>query len=218
MSSGSISPPERDHDGSPRNSVDRLIPTLGQLLDGFERGDAEAGTRTDGQTESAVLVPIYLAAGEPHLVLTRRRSDLRRHAGEICFPGGRRDVTDRTLADTALREAEEEIGLHQADVTLAGKLTPTSTFMTKYEIHPFVGVIGAERAWAVSASEVDAVLELSLAQLRLARGRAQVTRRGFTFETDVYELAGHMIWGATARILDDLISRLAPLLDDYEAG
>lgn len=160
-----------------------------------------------------MLVPIFLASGMPHVVLTRRRADLRRHAGEICFPGGRRDEGDLTLEDTALREAEEEIGLDRVDVSLVGRLTPTSTWVTKYEIHPFVGTIAAERAWTLSAEEVDAVLELSLSELRLARRRTQLTRRGFTFEIDAYELSGHLIWGATARILDDLIDRLTPILD-----
>jgi 8-oxo-dGTP pyrophosphatase MutT (NUDIX family) len=160
-----------------------------------------------------VLVPVYLAGDEPHVVLTRRRADLRRHAGEISFPGGRFDQDDRTLSATALREAEEEIGLSREEVSLAGTLTATSTFATKYEIHPFVGAIDAERAWTLSAHEVDAVLELPLRELRLAQGGTRLTRRGFTFETDAYELSGHVIWGATFRILQELILRLTPLLD-----
>jgi 8-oxo-dGTP pyrophosphatase MutT (NUDIX family) len=191
-----------------------LLPELRALLDAH-RPDG-AGTTTpavDGQTESAVLVPIYLADAEPHVVLTRRRADLRRHAGEVSFPGGRRDPEDATLAATALREAQEEIGLDPSAVSIAGQLTPTSTFVTNYAIHPFVGAIEAQTAWSVSAVEVDAVIELSLRALRLAHGTAQITRRGFTFETDAYELEGHMIWGATARILDELIARLSPMLD-----
>lgn len=137
---------------------------------------------------------------------------MRRHAGEISFPGGRREPGDATLADTALREAQEEIGLPASAVTIAGELTPTSTFVTKYAIHPFVGAIEPECAWTLSPEEVDAVLELSLRALRLARGRTTLTRRGFTFETDAYELSGHLIWGATARILDDLIAHLEPML------
>ena len=98
-------------------------------------------------------------------------------------------------------------------MSIAGQLRPTSTFVTNYAIHPFVGAIEAQTAWSVSAVEVDAVIELSLRALRLARGTAQITRRGITFETDAYELEGHMIWGATARILDELIARLSPMLD-----
>jgi 8-oxo-dGTP pyrophosphatase MutT (NUDIX family) len=162
------------------------------------------------QTQAAVLVPLFLTAdgGEPHVVLTRRRADLRRHAGEISFPGGRRDDGDATLADTALREAEEEIGLPRARVSALGELPATSTFATNYVIHPYVGVIPAGLAWQLSAREVDAVLELPLAALRSSRTRTQLQRRGITFETDAYVLDGNVIWGATARILEHLLERL----------
>lgn len=213
--SGFTSQPENDSAPVvPQATRKALLPQLRELL-AAPRPDG-AGTAmpvSEGQTEAAVLVPIYLAGAEPHVVLTRRRADLRRHAGEVSFPGGRRDPADATLAATALREAQEEIGLPQGEVSIAGRLTPTSTFVTNYAIHPFVGAIEAQTAWTLNAAEVDAVLELSLRALRLARGTAQITRRGFTFETDAYELEGHLVWGATARILDELIARLAPVLD-----
>ncbi len=141
-------------------------------------------------------------------MLTRRRADLRRHAGEISFPGGRRDASDETLAQTALREAEEEIGLDPSHVTLIGELSPTTTFVTNYLIHPFVGIIPAGISWRVSPTEVDSVLELSVADLRAGRTRTRLERRGFTFETDAYLLRENLIWGATARILDELLQRL----------
>jgi 8-oxo-dGTP pyrophosphatase MutT (NUDIX family) len=161
---------------------------------------------------AAVLAPLYLAGAErePHLVLTRRRSDLRRHAGEISFPGGRRDPGDVDLAATALREAEEEIGLLRADVTLLGELPEVSTFATGYVIHPYVGTIPEGLAWQASPREVDAVLELPLEEVRAGRTRTQMERRGFTFETDAYVVGEHLIWGATARIIELLLERLAP--------
>ncbi len=165
-----------------------------------------------------MLVPLYRAAdGEPHAVLTRRRADLRRHAGEISFPGGRRDPEDPSLCATALREAEEEIGLAGAEVEVVGELPAVSTFVTGYLIHPFVGVIPAGRSpigqrWRAAPGEVDAVLELPLGALRASRGRTLMERRGFTFETDAYLLDGHVIWGATARILDTLFERLEEFL------
>jgi 8-oxo-dGTP pyrophosphatase MutT (NUDIX family) len=162
------------------------------------------------QIPAAVLVPLFVVgeASEPHVVLTRRRADLRRHAGEISFPGGRQDAEDATLTDTALREAEEEIGLERSHVQLLGALPPTSTFATNYVIHPFVGVIPAGLIWQLSPREVDAVLELSVGALRSARTRTQMQRRGITFETDAYVLDEHLIWGATARILEHLLDRL----------
>jgi 8-oxo-dGTP pyrophosphatase MutT (NUDIX family) len=161
-----------------------------------------------------VLVPLFLASGErnPHAVFTRRRTDLRRHAGEISFPGGRQDPEDADLADTALREAEEEMGLPRAQVSLLGELPPVSTFVTNYTIHPFVGLIPAGLRWEASPAEVDAVLELPLDTLRTGRTRTRMERRGISFETDAYVVDGHLIWGATARILESLLERAEELL------
>lgn len=159
-------------------------------------------------------MPLFLDAQDrPHAVFTRRRSDLRRHAGEISFPGGRHDPTDVDLRETALREAEEEIGLPRADVRVLGELEPTSTFVTGYIIHPFVGLIPIGRSWQLSPTEVDAVLELPLADLRDGRQRTLIERRGIEFETDAYIVDEHLIWGATARIVEDLLEHAESLLD-----
>jgi 8-oxo-dGTP pyrophosphatase MutT (NUDIX family) len=162
------------------------------------------------QVAAAVLVPLYLAGDdeEPHLVLTRRRADLRRHAGEISFPGGRRDAEDLDLTDTALREAEEEIGLERSQVRMIAELPPTSTFATNYVIHPFVGTIPVGITWRPSAREVDAVLELPLGAVRAGKTRTQMERRGIRFETDAFIVDEHLIWGATARIIENLLERL----------
>jgi 8-oxo-dGTP pyrophosphatase MutT (NUDIX family) len=176
--------------------------------------DSAAGiTRPDDPVEqvaAAVLVPLYLAGEieEPHLVLTRRRADLRRHAGEISFPGGRRDAEDLDLTDTALREAEEEIGLERSQVRMIAELPPTSTFATNYVIHPFVGTIPAGISWRPSAREVDAVLELPLSAVRAGKTRTPMERRGIRFETDAFIVDEHLIWGATARIIENLLERL----------
>jgi 8-oxo-dGTP pyrophosphatase MutT (NUDIX family) len=157
-----------------------------------------------------VLAPLFVAGdpSEPHLVLTRRRGDLRRHAGEIAFPGGRHDPADASLQETALREAEEEIGLPREEVSLLGTLPAVSTFATGYVIHPFVATIPAGLAWHLSPREVDAVLELPLADVSAGRTRIELERRGFRFETDAYTVGDHVIWGATARIVQLLLERL----------
>jgi 8-oxo-dGTP pyrophosphatase MutT (NUDIX family) len=163
-----------------------------------------------------VLVPLFLAADrEPHAVFTRRREDLRRHAGEISFPGGQPDPQDADLRDTALREAEEEIGLPRDRVTLLGELDPTATFVTGYLIHPFVGLIPAGQTWRMSPVEVDAVLELPLGALRKGRTRTSLQRHGVTFQTDAFVVDGHLIWGATARIVENLLEQLDTLLDRH---
>jgi 8-oxo-dGTP pyrophosphatase MutT (NUDIX family) len=180
--------------------------------------DAPLPPSSSDEIAAAVLVPLFLAdRDEPHVVLTRRRADLRRHAGEISFPGGRRDAGDASLLETALREAEEEIGLPRAQATLLSELPPTSTFVTGYLIHPFVARVPAGVAWHLSPREVDAVLELPLRALREGRKRTVMERRGFSFETDVYDVGEDRVWGATARILDLLLERLDPEAEGQQA-
>jgi 8-oxo-dGTP pyrophosphatase MutT (NUDIX family) len=161
-----------------------------------------------GRTDSAVLVPLFEDPyGRMHAVFTKRRADLKRHAGEISFPGGRRDDGE-TLEETALREAWEEVGLPSSSVDLVGALAPVGTFVTNYAIYPFVGLISHGFEWVAQEAEVAEVLELALEDLVAGHSLKRLVRRGMAFKTDVYEVGGHMVWGATARILGDLLARL----------
>ena len=161
-----------------------------------------------GRTEAAVLVPLYGLGADPGLVFTERRADLRRHAGEISFPGGRRDNAGESLADTALREAEEEIALHPSAVELIGALPPIGTFVTNYKVHPFVGLIDGELELRPNPAEVVSILHLPLETLRRSYAMRRLVRRGVPFRTPTYEVERHMIWGATARILEELLRRI----------
>jgi 8-oxo-dGTP pyrophosphatase MutT (NUDIX family) len=185
--------------------------TVARDLSSLLLSPAEAETMAaHGGTNAAVLVPLYGWPKEPGLVLTERRADLRRHAGEISFPGGRKDDADADLAATALREAHEEIGLEPAEVDLSGALPPTSTFVTGYCIHPFVGLVPHpdELALQPNPSEVETVLTLSLEVLREGFAMRRLVRRGVPIHTPTYAVDGNLIWGATARILGDLLERL----------
>jgi 8-oxo-dGTP pyrophosphatase MutT (NUDIX family) len=165
-----------------------------------------------GRTDAAVLVPLYLQDDELYAVFTKRNDDLRRHPGEISFPGGRYEEGEADLTVTALREAEEEIGLPGSAVQILGALQPTPTIATGYAVYPFVGMIDAGRTWTPSAREVAEVLELSLVSLMTGYARRRLIRRGLPIRTDTYLVGDHLIWGATARILADLFDRIAPLL------
>jgi 8-oxo-dGTP pyrophosphatase MutT (NUDIX family) len=165
-----------------------------------------------GSTDAAVLVPLYPGPEGPIAVLTERRGDLRRHAGEISFPGGRQDEPDEDLRRTALREAHEEIGLDPAAVELIGALPPVGTFVTGYRIHPFVGWIAAGHAWVPQETEVELVLELSLAALVRGFESKRLWRRGVPIRTPTYTVDGHFVWGATGRIVETLLERLEPAL------
>jgi len=169
---------------------------------------AAAELDVHGRTDAAVLVPLFVRDGELHAVLTRRRGDMRRHAGEISFPGGRQDDGEADLRATALREAEEEIGLPADAVQLVGALQPTPTIATNYAVYPFVGLIEPGHAWVPSEAEVDEVLELPLRALRDGYERRRLLRREVPFRTDVYVVDEHLVWGATARMLGDLLDRV----------
>lgn len=194
------------------SSASRSRAELGDALGRVLLDAAQAAAlEVHGRTDAAVLVPLYLdAEGELHAVFTRRRADMRRHAGEISFPGGRSDG-DEDMRATALREAHEEIGLPPGDVELVGALQPTPTIATNYAVYPFVGVIDPGREWTLSPREVDAVLEFSIADLRAGYDRRRMLRRGVPFRTDTYVVGEDLIWGATARILADLLQRLDAL-------
>jgi 8-oxo-dGTP pyrophosphatase MutT (NUDIX family) len=170
-----------------------------------------------GHTDAGVLVALYLADGDVHALFTRRRDDLRRHPGEISFPGGRKDPQDGDLCATALREAEEEIGLPRADVEVLGALQPVPTIATGYAVYPFVGLIEPGHEWKLSAREVAEIIELSLTDLENGYGRRRLVRRGLPIRTDTYLVGDHLIWGATARILGDLLDRI-DALDPGAAG
>ena len=138
---------------------------------------------------------------------------MRRHAGEISFPGGRQDRPDEDLRETALREADEEIGLERERVELVGALPPVGTFVTGYRVHAFVGLVAAGRAWT-PAGDGGRAGAGAAASPDLVRGHEmqRLVRKGVPFRTPTYTVDGHLVWGATARIVRSLLERLAPLL------
>jgi 8-oxo-dGTP pyrophosphatase MutT (NUDIX family) len=189
-----------------------MVATAQRLRELLLTPEEAAALDAPGTKDAAVLVPLYTDERGLVAVLTERRHDLRRHAGEISFPGGRQDEPDEDLRLTALREAEEEIGLAPGDVELAGALPPVGTFVTGYRVFPFVGLIEPGHVWRPQATEVEAVLELPLGDLAAGHEMKRLIRRGVPIKTPTYTVDGHFVWGATARMLQSLLDRLQPLL------
>jgi 8-oxo-dGTP pyrophosphatase MutT (NUDIX family) len=185
-------------------SLDGDIAAL--LLSAAEAAAMEAG----GDTDAAVLLALFGWPERPGLIFTERRADLRRHAGEVSFPGGRQDPGDTDLKMTALREAQEEIALDPAAVEIVGALPPVSTFVTGYRIAPFVGLVDDPHDLDLQPNpgEVETVLAFTLEKLRDGYGMRRMIRRGVPIHTPTYEVEGQMIWGATARILGDFLKRV----------
>lgn len=163
--------------------------------------------------ESAVLAPLFEESGEAHVVLTRRASTLRAHRSEVCFPGGRVDP-DETLAGAALREAWEEVGLDPLGVDIIGSLTPLTTMSSGALIHPFVGLLDARPVLAANPAEVELVFDVTLADL-LAEGVHHSELwgvEGGARELHFFELPHDIVWGATARMLCELLDLVTATL------
>ena len=157
---------------------------------------------------AAVLVPIVVRDGELHIVFTLRHADLRTHSGQISFPGGKVDDTDADLVAAALREADEELGIDPNSVSVLGRLGDVAT-PTGYLIAPIVGVVlNAPATWRPAEREVAEVFEVALSDLRdptLYEDKGEITRWGYTWRTCAYRPGGRNIWGATARMLQELL-------------
>jgi 8-oxo-dGTP pyrophosphatase MutT (NUDIX family) len=164
-----------------------------------------------GAIRAAVLIPV-VAAAEPVLLFTRRTDTLARHSGQVSFPGGRIEPGDATVAAAALRETAEETGIAPGQVTVAGYL-PRYRTGTGFDIQPVVGVLDPGFTLTPDPAEVAAVFEVPLAffadpatHVRASREWNGHVRRFYSFTYD-----GHEIWGATAAIIVDLVTRLAKL-------
>jgi 8-oxo-dGTP pyrophosphatase MutT (NUDIX family) len=160
-----------------------------------------------GDRLAAVLLPIVVGP-KPSVVLTRRAEHLSRHAGEIAFPGGLAHAEDASLADTALRETEEELGLAPAAVDVVGSLPPVHTSVSGILIVPFVGMLAERPAFRPDAGEIAEVLEYPLDALAAAESEIELPRGGHVYRGFAYEMNGDTIWGATGRILHELIDAL----------
>ena len=166
----------------------------------------QRGLDTSGLEPAAVLVPLFADAGETGLVLTRRTEALARHAGEIAFPGGRADPDDADPAATALREAQEEIGLAPSAATILGMLDPRAT-VTHFAVTPVVAALADPCPLVADPAEVEEILHVRLAELSAAGAhRVERWRRdGRELDVHFYELREVTVWGATARIIAELL-------------
>lgn len=151
--------------------------------------------------KSAVVIPIYEHTDNQQkgILFTRRSEDLPRHAGEISFPGGRKEPEDRNLLDTALRELKEEVGLPRKEVNIIGDLEKTTT-TTGYSIQPFIGEITYPYPFELRDEEVEALLFVPIPDLI----KSHQKREG----RDYFYHEGEEIWGATARIVIKYLNSL----------
>jgi 8-oxo-dGTP pyrophosphatase MutT (NUDIX family) len=167
-------------------------------LPGFDR---------PGSRPAAVLCALFEEAGEARVILTRRSSRLSSHTGEVSFPGGRLDPDEMPVA-AALREASEEVGLDPTKVEILGQLSPLSTFSNQSTITPFVGVLSERPVLHPNPAEVERAFDVSLAEL-VSDGvyhQEMWELPGYGWrEMHFFDVVGDTVWGATARILRELL-------------
>jgi len=162
--------------------------------------------------EAAVLVPVYEKGGAPHVLMIRRRDDLRLHPGQIAFPGGRIDPGDDGALGAALREAHEEVGLAPGDVEVLGRLGEALVVMSGFRLTPWVGVVPYPYPWVAQAAEVAGLVEVPVAALARPGAHHVETREAFGMlhEVHIFAVGKDRIWGATARVLWELLSAWRP--------
>ncbi len=157
-----------------------------------------------------MLIPISPGPDGPELLFTRRAWHMRNHTGEVSFPGGRLEPADLSLETTALRETEEEVGIDPSLVTVVGEITRLTTVSSPAYIVPFVGHLAERPETTINPDEVDGILHVPVAELLdPAIYRQEIwTRDGQPIEITFFELVGDTLWGATARMVRDLLERV----------
>ena len=165
------------------------------------------------RTASAVLIPIYKKDGQYHILFIKRTKTVKTHQGQISFPGGTRDKRDKTLRDTALREATEEIGLGAADVNILGELDDEVTTTSNFIVTPFVAIVPYPYRFTRNKDEVDSLLRVPIAALleKDCRKPRSEMLDGKKVASFAYHYRGKVIWGATARILYKLLEIIGQL-------
>jgi 8-oxo-dGTP pyrophosphatase MutT (NUDIX family) len=178
--------------------------TIAQALLGYKK------KRIDSEKlkPSAVLIPIFRKEGQYYLLFAKRSEKVIFHKGQLCFPGGTYEAYDTNLLQTALREAEEEIGLESRDAEVLGELDDCATRDTNYVISPFVAFIPYPYIFKLDGKEVEQILYIPLPVL-IHESRQSCHPTEDEGELDpTYGYEGHIIWGATARILRQFIELL----------
>jgi 8-oxo-dGTP pyrophosphatase MutT (NUDIX family) len=179
----------------------RLLPRDASLNDGLPRFDRAAFPPA---RLAATLLLIYPGDdGGLTVPLTVRHAELRAHAGEISLPGGAVDPSDGSRAETALREAREEVGLDPGLATIIGELDDVWIPVSNFELRPYVATAEARPMLRPHSAEVEEIVELPLALLVSAGSISEelIEGPGWSLRAGVYRHAGHRIWGATARTL-----------------
>ena len=170
---------------------------VGELKSGLSRRPARTLRRTK---RAGVLVPILVDLAEPSLLLTRRADTLNAHRGEVAFPGGMWESSDRDISATALREAEEEIGLYSESVELIGAVDDLIAANSDVVVTPTIGIVRNRPQWCINHDEVARVFEIPLSSLNRADGWRIEHRTWKNRSIPIYffDFDHEVLWGLSA--------------------
>ena len=162
---------------------------------------------------AAVLVPVFRdGEGEIRIVLVVRADDGGQHGGQLGLPGGKPEPGDADLLSTALREAQEEVGLQPQAVDVVATLTPLATQATGWLVHPFLGRVPSDTAWRLQETEIVGILTPTARALADPASRSMLPFSSLRFPepllVDGIDVEGHVLWGMTLRLLESVLPRL----------
>jgi 8-oxo-dGTP pyrophosphatase MutT (NUDIX family) len=161
---------------------------------------------------SAVLILLYPKQNDTHLVFIERMKDGRAHSGQIAFPGGKKDESDTSLVETALREAEEEIGIERNKVEVVGELSSLYVPVSNFIIQPVVAICESELCFVPQPTEVRGLIEAPLQKFEQRQNVVEITIENkmptYSMKVPAFKVYDHFIWGATAMIMSEFLEIL----------
>lgn len=160
----------------------------------------------DRVRQAAVAALFFNKNDRPHLILTQRLEYEGVHSGQISFPGGSREMEDKSFMHTALRETEEEIGINDSQIDLFGSLTSVYIPPSNFYVYPFVGLLHSYPDYRKQEEEVARILEIDFNDFIDSNNIVEQTleARGFKLKVPTYHIGGHTIWGATAMMISEV--------------
>lgn len=196
--------------GFPGGLADRVRSVL------LDREPLKLRDARETHRRAGVLIPLMEEPAGVSVVFTKRTQLVAHHKGQISFPGGKCEAADGNALTTALREAHEEIGLNPRDVDVLGRMDDTLTLVSRFVVHPFVGLVPPSYHFRLNTGEVASLLKVPLEVFHPAQTgyrRDSVEYEGAVYRTKAYSYGNEVIWGATARIMDNLMRVIACRLD-----
>lgn len=191
----------------PLETAPPRVSWMAEIAARLEARERELLQPPEGRRRAAVLVPLFVRDGALRVLLTRRTDTVEHHRGQISFPGGVEEPDDETPWETAVRETEEELGIAPEHVRLLGALTPLVT-VTDFFVEPFVGAVPYPHVLRPAEAEIAEVIDVPVAALLDPKVLERRVLPGREEPTLFYHYGSHVIWGATARMMAELLEAL----------